>query len=264
LWFKIINIPYNKGEEQWNGYSAHGWKFDIWHFCWSFGHFTPPALTLVFYHLSCCLAFVFCHVSCWLATPSLLLPRAFVFKLYRSCRCAPLLCYVVSLFCFFFIFLLCTSLLILHFCSVGSLLASLLSSFFIYVSSFFAFSLLTSSTQGVILWLFTLVERLCSCFVLLSYISFFRLFGVWLHGFLLLPNFSIFFFRLFSFVFQFLLLHACVHVLLFLPICFYFVYLVFYYVFFGFFLLSYFIWGLFHLFCNLLCYDVPFSCEDSI
>ena len=37
---------------------------DIWHFFWFFGHFTPLALALVFYHLACWFVFVFCHVEC--------------------------------------------------------------------------------------------------------------------------------------------------------------------------------------------------------
>ena len=78
-----------------------------------------------------------------------------------------------SVFCFvavycFFIFVP----VVLH------LLLYLVPSSFLF-PRFFTFSLLPSSTQGVIMWLFTLVERLHSCFVLLSCISFFfRLFGV--------------------------------------------------------------------------------------
>ena len=120
-----------------------------------------------------------------------------------------------SVFCFvavycFFIFVPVVLHLLLYLVPSSSL-ASLFSSFFIFVPvvlhlllylvpssflfpRFFTFSLLPSSTQGVIMWLFTLVERLHSCFVLLSCISFFfRLFGVWLRGFLLLVDFAIFF-----------------------------------------------------------------------
>jgi len=36
----------------------------MWHFCWVFGDFTPPALGLIFCHLTCCVVFVFCWLLC--------------------------------------------------------------------------------------------------------------------------------------------------------------------------------------------------------
>ncbi|RZC03449.1 hypothetical protein D0Y65_018222 [Glycine soja] len=48
-------------------------------------------LPLVFCQLPCLLAFVFCHMSCCLAAPSLILPCAFMFKVYRSCCCGKIM-----------------------------------------------------------------------------------------------------------------------------------------------------------------------------
>jgi len=60
-------------------------------FCWVFAYLTPPMLPLVFCQLPCLLAFVFCHMSCCLAAPSLILPCAFMFKVYRSCCCGKIM-----------------------------------------------------------------------------------------------------------------------------------------------------------------------------
>ena len=64
---------------------------------------------------------------------------------------------------------------------------------------------------------------------------------------------SIDFFRFFSFIFPFLLLHACVHVLWFLVVSSYFICLAFYSeCFFR-----------FRLFCSLVCCSVLFGCGES-
>ena len=138
-----------------------------------FGNFILPTLALVFCHLACCVGFVFCHVA--------LLLCCLGFLSRCICCCAPPLCYIASLFCFFFSFLVCISWLLFCFCSLSSSLASSFGS-----SWFFTFSLPSSSTQGVLLWLL--------CFFPIY--VFFRLFGAWLT---LLGFFS----RLFSFFFDF-------------------------------------------------------------
>ena len=56
----------------------------------------PPTLALVLCHLACCVGFVFFHVALLLCCLGLL-SRCI-------CCCAPPLCYVASLFCFFFSF----------------------------------------------------------------------------------------------------------------------------------------------------------------
>ena len=68
----------------------------MWHFCCFFGNFTPPTLALVFCHLACYVEFVFCHVALLLCCLGLLSRCIYC--------CAPPLCYVASLFCFFFSF----------------------------------------------------------------------------------------------------------------------------------------------------------------
>ena len=111
--------------------------------------------------------------------------------------CAPPLCYVASLFCFFFSFF-----------GLYQLIASsfLFPQFF---TCFFIQFLLDSSLSLCFL------PPLKVCFwgfcAFILYMFFFRLFGAWLT---LLGFFS----RFFSFVFRFLLLYACVHVLCFLAV----------------------------------------------
>ena len=71
----------------------------------------PPTLALVLCHLACCVGFVFFHVALLLCCLGLL-SRCI-------CCCAPPLCYVASLFCFFFSFLVCISWLLFCFCSLS-------------------------------------------------------------------------------------------------------------------------------------------------
>ena len=122
----------------------------MWHFCCFFGNFTPPTLALVFCHLACYVEFVFCHVALLLCCLGLLSRCIYC--------CAPPLCYVASLFCFFFSFLVCISWPLLRFCSLSSSLASSFSSSSILHFVFACF--LHSRCASV-------------AFVLLSYICFF-------------------------------------------------------------------------------------------
>ena len=142
-----------------------------------------------------------------------------------------------SVFCFvavycFFIFVPVVLHLLLYLVPSSSL-ASLFSSFFIFVSSVLHFlftSFLNSRCDYVVVHFGgEAAFMFCASFL---YILFFSTVWCLITWFFALGWLCYFFFRLFSFVFQFLLPHACIHVLWFLPISFYFICLVFYYVFF--------------------------------